>query len=273
VARVHVLQIGYDDQESSADRLARVEDLLREQEGADLVVLPELWFGGGFSYDRWHEAAQALNGDLVGRMRAAARGLGSLLHMGSFIEVQGCRPDGSPALFNTSLLIDRDGLVLAQYRKFHRFGFAEGEPRYIEPGDELTCVDVVLDGGRVTIGMATCYDLRFPEQFRGLVDEGAELVLLPAAWPLVRIEHWSALGVARSIENQFFLVQCNTAGEHAGISMGGSSAVIDPFGQRVAAAGVQPEVLVVDIDLSLVPTARRAFPVLNDRRLGLAQRR
>lgn len=271
MARIHVLQIGYDDHERPADRVARVEELMLGQRGADLVVLPELWFNGGFSYDRWEDLAQSLDGELVTRMRDVASRLGCIVHMGSFIELGGVRPDGSAALFNTSVLIDGAGSILCHYRKIHRFGFGDGEPRYLQAGVDLALADVSLDGCRVTVGLATCYDLRFPEQFRGLTDAGAEMVLLPAAWPLARIGHWSALGVARAIENQFFLVQCNTVGTHADIQMGGTSSVVDPSGHRVAVAGVDPLALIADIDVSMVQTVRDGFPVLQDRRLGIAQ--
>jgi predicted amidohydrolase len=267
VVRVHVLQLSYGDPEEPQQRVDRVEELLEQQAGADLVVLPELWFNGGFSYDRWRTSAEPLDGPLVGRMREIARRLGATLHMGSFVELAGARPDGSPLLYNTSVLIGHDGNILGTYRKVHRFGFSEGEPQLMEPGEGLTVVATCLAGQEVTVGLATCYDLRFPELFRGLVDLGADVAITPAAWPMSRIDHWSALGVARAIEDQFFMVQCNTAGTHAGIEMGGRSMVTDPSGRVLGSAGVDQEVLIVEIDGSAVGAARQNFPVLADRRL------
>jgi predicted amidohydrolase len=252
--RVHVIQLAYGDDESPEQRTARVADLVRAQRGADLVVLPELWPQGGFCYDRWEEQAQGLDGPVVEAMRDAARELGATLHMGSLVE-----RDEAGRLFNTSVLLGADGDLLATYRKVHLFGFGEGEPKLMTPGDG----PVVRD----TLGLATCYDLRFPEMFRALLDRGAEVVLMPAAWPAKRVQHWRLLARARAVENQSYVVACNTAGTHAGVPMGGHSMVVDPWGERVAEAGEAEEVLVVDLDPTLVRRTRESFPVLADRRL------
>ncbi|HYJ75438.1 MAG TPA: nitrilase-related carbon-nitrogen hydrolase, partial [Kineosporiaceae bacterium] len=123
-------------------------------------------------------------------------------------------------------------------------------------------------GGRSTgVGLATCYDLRFPELYRRLVDAGARLVLVPAAWPVARVEAWTLLGRARAIEDQIVVVQCNTGGTHAGVRMGGRSQVVDATGAVLAEAGDGEEVLVVDVDPDAVGAWREAFPVLADRRL------
>lgn len=252
--RVHVLQLGYDDSESIGARTQRVAELVRAQAGADLVVLPELWPQGGFCYDRWEVEAQPFDGDVVSALRDAARDLGARVHMGSFVE-----RDGTGRLFNTSVLLDSTGEVESTYRKIHLFGFGDGEPKLMTAGDG----PVVHDG----IGLATCYDLRFPEQFRLLLDRGAEVVLLVAAWPARRVGHWRLLAQARAVENQSYVVACNTAGTHAGVPMGGHSMVVDPWGVVLAEAGDREEVLVADLDPDLVATTRASFPVLADRRL------
>ena len=99
------------------------------------------------------------------------------------------------------------------------------------------------------------------------MDVGARLVLVPAAWPIARVEAWSLLGRARAIEDQIVLVQCNTAGTHAGVTMGGRSQVVDATGAVLAQAGEGEEVLAVDVDLAAVDDWRQRFPVLADRRL------
>jgi predicted amidohydrolase len=120
----------------------------------------------------------------------------------------------------------------------------------------------------VRIGLTTCYDLRFPELYRALLDAGALVVLVPAAWPAARVEAWSLLGRARAVENQYVVVQCNTAGTHGGVPMGGRSQVVDARGRVLAEAGPDDEqVLVVDVDLDDVTAWREQFPVLADRRL------
>ena len=252
--RVHVVQLAYGDQESLTQLTDRVAALVRDQRGADLVVLPELWPNGGFAYDGWEATAQPLDGSVVTALRAAAAHLNATVHMGSLVE-----RDGTGRLFNTSVLIGPGGEVLATYRKIHLFGFGEGEPKLMTPGSDV----VVQDG----LGMATCYDLRFPEMFRGLLDAGAEIDLVPAAWPAKRVHHWRLLAQARAVENQSYVVACNTAGTHADVPMGGGSLVVDPWGEVVAEAGIDEEVLVVDVDLDLVRSTRASFPVLQDRRL------
>lgn len=273
--RVHVLQIAYGDDEPMADRTRRVADLVRRQEGADLVVLPELWAPGGFLYRTWGERAELLDGPTVRALAAAARDLGAHVHAGSIVERA---PDDAPAqargetgrgLWNTSVLLGPDGELLASYRKIHRFGFGQGEPALMEAGTEVIAVDLPLgpSGTPVTIGLATCYDLRFPELFRLLLDAGARVVLVPAAWPAARVEAWQLLGRARAIEDQVALVQCNTGGSHGGLAMGGRSQIVDAAGRVLAQAGPDEEVIVAEIDVAAIETWRADFPVLADRRL------
>jgi predicted amidohydrolase len=265
--RIHVLQVAYGDDEPVLERVARVAALVEEQEGADLVVLPELWAPGGFSYRAWADRAEEVEGATVTAVAAAARRIGAVVHAGSIVER--VAPGGDPGpegrgLWNTSVLIGPDGGVLATYRKIHRFGFGDGEPRLLEAGDAV--VTATLPDGTVA-GLATCYDLRFPEMFRRLVDAGARLALVPAAWPVARVEAWTLLGRARAIEDQLLVVQCNTAGTHAGVTMGGRSQVVAATGEVLALAGAEEEMLSVDVDPKDVDTWRAAFPVLADRRL------
>jgi predicted amidohydrolase len=269
--RVAVVQLAYDDQEPAGERVDRVMALVRGLRGHDLVVLPELWHPTGFGYRRWASLAEPVDGPLVHAMARAARDAGVVLHAGSWIETNGVGRDGR-GLWNTSMVFGPTGDLLATYRKVHRFGFGEGEPVLLEAGVDIVVVDLpqpvsAPESPSVPTGLATCYDLRFPEQFRLLLDAGAQLVLLPAAWPSARVEHWRLLGRARALENQCFLVQCNTSGTHAGHTMGGYSQVVDPWGAVVAEAGTDEEVLSVEIDLESVAKIRETFPVLADRRL------
>jgi len=183
--RVHVLQVGYDDAEPVAERVERVSALVAAQAGADLVVLPELWGPTGFDYRRWAGAAEALDGPTVTAVAKAAREAGVTVHAGSIMERAAAGdPDRGPdgrGLWNTSVVLSAAGDVVATYRKIHRFGFAGGEPRLIEPGERVVTLDVPTPSGSVRVGLATCYDLRFPEQFRLLVDAGASVFVIPAA--------------------------------------------------------------------------------------------
>ena len=126
----------------------------------------------------------------------------------------------------------------------------------------------VASGDLVRVGLSTCYDLRFPELYRRLVDAGAEVLVIPAAWPMRRVEHWTLLGRARAIEDQCVVLQCNTAGTHARHEMGGHSQAVDATGKVLAHAGADEQVLSIEIDTGAVAAWRESFPVLTDRRLG-----
>lgn len=120
-----------------------------------------------------------------------------------------------------------------------------------------------------TVGVATCYDLRFPELFRGLVDGGAETLVVSAGWPERRRAHWTLLAQARAVENQAFVLACGTAGTHAGVPQAGHSIVVDPWGEVLAEAGPGEEILTVEFDPAKVARTREQFPALKDRVLGL----
>jgi len=268
-----VLQVAYGDDEPVADRVERVADLVAGQRDADLVVLPELWAPTGMGYQGWTAAAEQLDGPTVTAIAEAAAKAGVTVHAGSILEQAPPGADASArgpqgrGRWNTSVLIGSTGEILATYRKVHRFGFSDGEPTLIEAGEELVTADLATQDGPVRLGLATCYDLRFPELFRSLLDAGASVFVVPAAWPARRVEHWTLLGRARAIENQCAVIQCNTGGTHAGVAMGGHSQVISATGEVLAEAGDGEEVLIVDLDLAEITAWREKFPVLADRRL------
>ncbi|MEU9130484.1 carbon-nitrogen family hydrolase [Kitasatospora sp. NPDC048540] len=258
--RISLIQLDVDPAESLPDRRRRVADLVRGLPDSDLVVLPELWTVGAFSFDDFAASAEPLDGPTLRMLAAAAADAGSRVHAGSIVE-----RDDRGRLHNTSLLLGPDGQLQRTYRKIHRFGFDSGEAVLMEAGSEI----VTAPAGPTTLGLATCYDLRFPEQFRLLVDAGAELLVLCAGWPAARLGHWSVLARARAVESQAYVLACGTAGTHAGVEMAGHSLVVDPRGEVVAEAGAAEQVLTVDIDPALVRTVRADFPALRDRVLAL----
>ncbi|WP_282797002.1 carbon-nitrogen family hydrolase [Streptomyces sp. CC224B] len=288
--RASLLQIAVDDDESVISRRARVSSLVREvveREGSGLVVLPELWTTGAFGYEAFAAEAEPLEGPTYEAMAETARETGVWLHAGSIperaVSVGAAAGDGvagadvadgaagvaeaDEALFNTSLVFSPSGELAAAYRKIHRFGFDKGEAVLMGAGHELATVRTP----ETVLGLATCYDLRFPELFRGLVDAGAEVFVVPAGWPARRRAHWSLLARARAVEDQVYVLACGTAGTHAGVEQAGASVVVDPWGEVVAEASPTREaVLTVDLDLARVAETREQFPALKDRRLGVA---
>ncbi|MFJ5270707.1 carbon-nitrogen family hydrolase [Streptomyces sp. NPDC088358] len=256
-----LLQIDVKATESVDSRRQRVAALVREQAGVDLVVLPELWTTGAFAYESFAAEAEALDGPTAEVMAKTAGDAGVWLHAGSIPERA---PDGT--LYNTSLVFSPSGDLAAAYRKIHRFGFDKGEAVLMGAGGDLVTVRLP----ETTVGVATCYDLRFPELFRGLVDAGAETFVVPAGWPERRRGHWTLLAQARAVENQAFVLACGTAGTHADVPQAGHSIVVDPWGEVLAEAGSGEEVLTVEFDPGKVATTREQFPALKDRVLGLA---
>ncbi|MEZ0064057.1 putative amidohydrolase [Streptacidiphilus sp. MAP12-20] len=254
--RASLVQIDVNERESAPERRARIGELVRSLRGSDLVVLPELWPLGGFAYESWQAGAEPLDGPTADVMSAAARDAGVWLHAGSIVERD---PDGP--LCNTSLLFAPDGELHAVYRKIHRFGFDSGEAALMAAGEELCVVDTPF--GRM--GLATCYDLRFPELFRAMLDRGAELFVVPAAWPARRTAHWSLLARARAVEEQALVFACNNAGTHGGVEQAGRSVVVDPWGDVLGEAGTGEEVLTVEFAPAVVARTREEFPVLRDR--------
>ncbi|MFH9012804.1 carbon-nitrogen family hydrolase [Streptomyces sp. NPDC017943] len=258
--RASVIQIAVDEGESVESRRRRAAAMVREQAGSDLVVLPELWTTGAFAYDAFATEAEPLEGPTHEAMAKAASDAGVWLHAGSIPERD---PEGP--LYNTSLVFSPSGELAAAYRKIHRFGFDKGEAVLMGAGSELVTVRLPV----TTLGLSTCYDLRFPELFRGLVDAGAETLVVAAGWPERRRSHWTLLAQARAVENQAFVVACATAGTHAGVPQAGHSIVVDPWGEVLAEAGAGEEVLTVEFDPGKVAATREQFPALKDRLLGL----
>ncbi|GAA2429046.1 carbon-nitrogen family hydrolase [Streptomyces macrosporus] len=259
--RAVLIQAAVDHRQPFERRVAAVCDRVVAHRGADLVVLPELWATGYFAFDDYERTAEPLDGPTARALGEAAEAASVHLHAGSVVE-RG--PDGR--LHNTSLLFGPDGRLLHTYRKFHLFGHRSRETALLAPGDTLRAHDTAL--GRV--GMTTCYDLRFPELFRVLAEDGAELLVVTAAWPAARIDHWRLLVRARALENQVHVLACNAAGHQGDVELGGASMAVDPWGRVVAEAGRGEEALAADLDPASVERARSDFPAFSDRRLTAA---
>jgi omega-amidase len=226
-----------------------------EQAGAadaDLVVLPEMWLTG-YAYRRLEELAKRTP-ESVGRVGALAKKYGYFV-AGSWAELG---DDGH--LHNTALIVGPDGAVRARYRKVHLFGPMK-EDRHFVRGHAACVAD--LEIGRV--GLALCYDLRFPELARKMALLRAELLLYPAQWPQVRLGHFHTLLAARAIENQVFAVGVNRAGRSAAVQFGGGSTVVGPGGEVVAQLGEEAGFLEADLDLGQVAAAREQITYLADR--------
>lgn len=234
-----------------------VDEATAPLKDSDLVLLPEIWTPGYFAFDRYADAAGSAD-EIRSFLSQRAKNLGAHLHGGSFVE----RRDGQ--LYNTSVLYDPTGSEIATYSKIHLFGYGSREPEVLTPGEMPTVVDTEV--GR--LGLVVCYDLRFPELFRHMTDRGVEMVLVASAWPHPRVHAWSTLLRARALENQTYLLAANGVGPtESGPTLCGHSAIVDPWGVAVAAAGDEPANVSTVIDLARVDDTRNRFRQLADRRL------
>ena len=257
MSRVALLQVASHADESVDHRVDRVLGMVADTlPDCDIAVLPELWMAGAFDLPLIREIAAPLDFAVLERLRTLAADASTWLHAGSFAE----RLDDGTT-YNTAVLIDASGEIVATYRKRHLFGFEEGERTIMSAGEDLVVLDTPL--GRT--GLATCYDLRFPEMFRDLTRLGAQTFLLCSGWPTVRIEHWRMLARARAIEDLAWFVATNGVGSHAGITLCGHSVVIDPQGGVVAEAGEAEEVIFAEVDPTASDEWRTEFPALTDR--------
>jgi predicted amidohydrolase len=234
--------------------------------GADLVALPEIFTVGYFSFDTYERAAEPVEGPTLARIADAAREHDVGVLAGSIVEdlaeTESVETPADEGLANTSVLFDREGERLAVYRKHHLFGYESAEARMLVPGETLGIAE--FEGA--TVGMTTCYDLRFPELYRSIAEAGADLVLVPSAWPYPRVEHWKLLPRARAVENQLFVATINGSGDFEDASLLGRSTVYDPWGTTLASTGDDPDLVVTDVDLDRVEGVREEFPAWRDRR-------
>lgn len=234
---------------------ARARELaIRAREAeADFLLLPELWLHG-YALEHAAEWADLLGEGAFAEMAAMAREFGLYL-CGSLLE----RHEGGVS--NTAVLYGPDGALLGAYRKIHLFRLMN-EPRYLAPGDRA----VLCPTPWGPVGLLICYDLRFPELARTLALGGAVLLLVPAQWPIRRLEAWLLLTRARAVENELFVAACNRAGVEGDVVFPGRSMVVDPWGNVLAEGDGSEGLWIARADLREIQKARRYLTVYEDRR-------
>jgi len=264
--RIRVACVQLTSRQDKAANLSRAEALVARaaSTGADIVVLPEKWNLIG-SADDYRAAAEPLEGgESVEAMSRWAKTLGVTLVGGSITE----RREGREKLSNTSCVFDPQGELVAVYRKIHLFDVEVGghvyrESEAEEPGTE----PVVAQAEDWAVGLSVCYDVRFPELYRILALEGAELATVPAHFttPTGR-DHWHVLLRARAIENQFYVAAAGQVGETiAGKPAYGRSLIVDPWGIVLAQASDEETVIVAELDRSRLLDIRAKLPSLANR--------
>jgi predicted amidohydrolase len=253
--------------------LERATALVRRAagEGAGFVALPEN-FALMTSDSALVERVEPVDGPLVGWGRELARSLGIDLLLGSIPE-QSARAGKRR---NTSVLVDREGKLVAAYRKVHLFDIDLDELRLreseaVEPGAEAVWADLPW----CRIGLSVCYDLRFPELYRQLAAARSELLTVPSAFTAkTGPDHWHLLLRARAVENQAFVVAPAQVGRHSPRRASyGHALIVDPWGEVLADAGGEGEALAVaDLDPERLEKTRRFLPALEHVRLRVVPR-
>lgn len=252
--KVASIQLGIADR-AKEENIEHVLAMLGQVSDVDLVLLPEIWPSGYFSFDRYQAESEPADGPTAEIFRTKARERKCHILMGSFVEKDGGH------IYNTTLLLGPEGNTLARYRKIHLFGYQSDERKILTSGRDVVVVDTAWGPS----GFSTCYDLRFPELFRLMVDKGATVFLIPSAWPMARLAAWRLFNRARAHENLAYLISCNCAGYNSGTQYAGHSMIVDPLGQVVAEGGESEEVVTAEIDPGLVDSVREEFSFLDNR--------
>lgn len=223
-------------------------------EPASLVVFPEMWPSSFGNHEKERQIAE--NAHCFLWLKRYAK-LHRCFMAGSMLEHKQNKS------FNSAYLINPNGELSGSYRKIHLFAHW-GEHERFAAGEEV----MVCPFGSTKLGLAICYDLRFPELFRRLAELGSEVIIVPSAWPSNRLDHFKTLLKARAIENQCFVVGVNKVGPRSPeIRYGGHSIVYGPWGESCGELGPSRGILSLDLDLARLAQIRQDYPFLKSRRL------
>lgn len=248
------------DQHNPNNNYATAERWIRKahEEGADVVVLPELWNTAFHMSEKLFELADK---DGV-RTKQFFSSLSKELHInivgGSVTVLE------DEKIYNRCYVYDREGSQIAEYDKVHLFSFS-GEENYFAKGDKVGFFE--LDGRKC--GIIICYDIRFPEWVRLYALSDVEVLFCVSEWPIKRIPHWKALTQTRAIENQLFLVGCNFASLTTKGKFAGESAIFNPWGVNIANHLEEDGLVYGEIDFDKLKEIRTTLNVYQDRRTSL----
>ncbi|MCP3762228.1 carbon-nitrogen family hydrolase [Domibacillus sp. A3M-37] len=247
------MDITFGDPEANYDQAA---DFLKKASdaGCELAVLPELWTTG-YDLTRLDEIADHRAERAKAFLTEMAKQYNMHIVGGSVAN------DTGDGVKNTMIVVDKTGAIVHEYSKLHLFRLMN-EEKYLIDGDGDGLFELA---GEAMAGFI-CYDIRFPEWFRKQVLNGARVLFVPAEWPLARVDHWRTLLMARAIENQAYVVACNRSGSDPDNQFAGHSIIVGPWGEVIAEAGENEEMLIGDVDFDAIDEIRSRIPVFEDRR-------
>jgi len=264
---MYVAAIQMNSQDNKEENLGKAEKFIDEaaSKGASLVVLPELFNYLGLD-ENMPSQSEYIPGLTIERMITKAQQYKIFVLCGSILE----KDKNGDRSFNTSVLIDPSGKIIAKYRKIHLFdveiegGVVYQESAFIKPGNKVVTVNTKL----ATFGLSICYDLRFPELYRRLSFNGAQIIFIPAAFTLqTGKDHWEALIRARAIENQAYVIAPNQVGFHPKNNQCyGKSIIVDPWGTVMAKASDREMVIYAELDLMYQEKIKEKLPSLLHKR-------
>ncbi len=251
--RLHLVQIT----SHSHHPLRSLENLQNKLASAtilpgDWIVLPEMWPGAFFPQESLRQ--QTENAFCYHALKRFCREHHCFI-AGSMLEWKDAQA------YNSAFVLNPQGELLAHYRKIHLFPLSAEIEKY-QPGKKIQ----VFETSWGKLGMAICFDLRFPELFRKMAEQEAHLILIPSAWPQNRLDHLQTLLKARAIENQCFVVCVNKCGkDEAGLSLAGHSAVFGPWGEKIGALKQSSAILSVELNRDTVDEVRKRYPFLRSK--------
>jgi predicted amidohydrolase len=254
------------EKEATVEKMERLLDTAGER-GSSLVVLPELWTGLGFSDKSiYKEIAESFPGPVTEMLASKARKYGMYI-AGSMYE-----DAGDDTYYNSVPLVSPEGEIIGIYRKTHLFDAPKRtdippgiiESHKVKAGDKIEVHETKL--GR--IGLSVCSDLRFPEVYREMGINGAEVMVCASAFLSPRIDHWEFFLRARATENQTFVIASGQYGVEpkSGVAFVGRSMIVDPWGVVVATASDKEDCVTAHIDLDFIQEVRDRYPLMTQRR-------
>ena len=224
----------------------------------DVIVLPETWNTGFFPRENLESYCDKDGSRTKSEIGGLAKKLKINIVAGSVANIK------ENKVYNTAYVFDREGKLVCEYDKTHLFSPMD-EDNFFAKGEKVC--NFTLDGK--ACGIIICYDIRFPELARTLAIKGLDCLFVVAQWPSVRIPHLKALAKARAIENQTYVVCCNSCGKAGDTVFGGNSRVVDPWGEELCTADGNESVMTAECDLLTIENIRNTINVFADRRAEL----
>ena len=251
--RIALVQMKVEERNNKRNKEHGIELLNAVDEKTDIAVLPEIWTTG-YSLGNLYKECETKDSSLIKELSNIAVKKQLTIVAGS---VPLKREDEK--IYNSTLVFNKQGDIIAEYDKLHMFTFYN-EDKFFQSGTRRIHFNVE----ELSCALSICYDIRFPEFYRTLALEGAQIVFVPAEWPEIRSDAWNLLLKARAVENQMYICAVNASGKFKRDDFYGHSMLIDPYGEILVEAGKEETIVYGVVDKQNVVKARQSMPVLND---------